>query len=196
MSSQLSMYSADQIKVFDGLTDILKDYAKAVIRAAPEDILVFSQQYFEGKAKEAQAAKPLTKERLIELREKVGAGPISRDKLSGMCTAVGFDAESLARLLKDPVEAEEFVALACALLAEGFVGAVGILLDVFSGRIGGSVEVPKFVRLVKFLSARDSRIPESLVDKFAQHFESKGIKDVTFLDFSNSPLLSQLPQFR
>jgi hypothetical protein len=45
MSERGILYSADQIQIFDGLAEILKDYSKAVIRAHPEDLLVFSKQY-------------------------------------------------------------------------------------------------------------------------------------------------------
>ena len=43
------IFSADQIEVHPELSQILKDFTKAVIRANPPDILVFSEQYFKEK---------------------------------------------------------------------------------------------------------------------------------------------------
>ena len=41
------IFTADQIAVHPDLPGIIKEYAKAVIRANPEDLLEFSLKYFE-----------------------------------------------------------------------------------------------------------------------------------------------------
>ena len=43
------IFSADQIEVHPALSQVLKDYTKAVVRAAPSDILAFSEEYFKEK---------------------------------------------------------------------------------------------------------------------------------------------------
>jgi hypothetical protein len=43
------IFSAEQIEVHPALSQVLKDYTKAVIRANPEDLLAFSVEYFKVK---------------------------------------------------------------------------------------------------------------------------------------------------
>mmetsp|Transcript_37790 Transcript_37790/g.48189 ORF Transcript_37790/g.48189 Transcript_37790/m.48189 type:complete len:81 (+) Transcript_37790:159-401(+) len=44
------IFMPEQIEVHPDLPGILKDYAKAVIKAAPDDIYAFSVDYFREKA--------------------------------------------------------------------------------------------------------------------------------------------------
>jgi hypothetical protein len=46
------IWSSEQIQVHPELPTILKDYAKAVIRANPPDLLVFSLDYFKKRLKD------------------------------------------------------------------------------------------------------------------------------------------------
>jgi len=63
------IFSADQIVVHPDLAKIIREYTKAVVRAAPNDVLAFSQDYFaaqmaadEDKKKAALAAAPPSEE--------------------------------------------------------------------------------------------------------------------------------------
>ena len=44
---EMRIFCAEQIEVPETLTDNLKNYSKAVIRANPENIISFSRKYFE-----------------------------------------------------------------------------------------------------------------------------------------------------
>lgn len=46
------IFSADQIEVHPELALILKEYTKAVLKANPEDVIAFSNNYFKKKAGE------------------------------------------------------------------------------------------------------------------------------------------------
>lgn len=50
------IFSADQIEVHPGLSQILKDFTKAVIRANPDDVLAFSERYFQQKLDASRAS--------------------------------------------------------------------------------------------------------------------------------------------
>lgn len=49
------IFTAEQIVVPPALPGILKEYAKAVIQANPEDVAAFSAEYFRRKAGSADA---------------------------------------------------------------------------------------------------------------------------------------------
>ena len=51
------IFSAEQIVVHPDLAKIIREYSKAVIKAAPEDIIEFSWLYFQKKVEEDEAAK-------------------------------------------------------------------------------------------------------------------------------------------
>lgn len=53
---EMRIFSADQIVVPAELPGILKDYSKEVIRENPADLVAFSKEYFEMKAKELAEA--------------------------------------------------------------------------------------------------------------------------------------------
>ena len=53
---EMRIFSADQIVVPPELPNILKDYSKEVIRENPADLVAFSKEYFEMKAKEVAEA--------------------------------------------------------------------------------------------------------------------------------------------
>lgn len=46
---EMRIFSADQIVVPEDLPQILKEFSKEVIRQAPEDLVLFSKEYFEQK---------------------------------------------------------------------------------------------------------------------------------------------------
>eukprot|EP00952_Eustigmatos_sp_NYUAD-ZCMA_P007893 33190-Eustigmatos_ZCMA.PRE.1 len=46
------IWSSEQIQVHPELPGVLKEYTKAVIRASPPDILLFSLEWFKEKVKE------------------------------------------------------------------------------------------------------------------------------------------------
>jgi hypothetical protein len=49
------IFSAEQIEVHPDLAGILKDFTKAAIRANPEDLLAFAEQYFRTRLQEASS---------------------------------------------------------------------------------------------------------------------------------------------
>jgi Regulatory subunit of type II PKA R-subunit len=51
------IFSAEQIKVHPDLSKIIREYTKAVIRANPQDIVLFSSQYFSEKVEAAESEK-------------------------------------------------------------------------------------------------------------------------------------------
>lgn len=51
------IFSAEQIAVPPELPHVIKDWTKAVIRENPDDLLVFSLQYFQGKTQLASQRK-------------------------------------------------------------------------------------------------------------------------------------------
>lgn len=51
------IFSAEQIVVHPDLAKVIREYSKAVIKAAPEDIIEFSWSYFQKKVEEDQATK-------------------------------------------------------------------------------------------------------------------------------------------
>ena len=53
------IFTAEQIAVHPDLPGIIKEYAKAVIRANPEDLLEFSLKYFENEVAKAADSKAL-----------------------------------------------------------------------------------------------------------------------------------------
>jgi hypothetical protein len=44
METTTPLYSTEQIRVPPGLADLLKEYTKAAIKAAPEDLVAWSAQ--------------------------------------------------------------------------------------------------------------------------------------------------------
>jgi predicted Ser/Thr protein kinase len=50
------IFSAEQIEVHPDLAGVLKDFTKAAIRANPENLLAFAEQYFRTRLQEASAA--------------------------------------------------------------------------------------------------------------------------------------------
>ena len=51
---EMRIFSADQIVVPEELPQILKEFSKEVIRQSPNDIVLFSKEYFEMKHKAQQ----------------------------------------------------------------------------------------------------------------------------------------------
>ena len=49
---EMRIFSAEQIEVPNNLPLVLKEYSKEVILKNPSDIIQFSREYFEKKAKE------------------------------------------------------------------------------------------------------------------------------------------------
>lgn len=50
------IFSAEQIEVHPELAGILKDFTKAAVRANPENLLAFAEQYFKARLQESSSA--------------------------------------------------------------------------------------------------------------------------------------------
>ncbi|TYZ58680.1 hypothetical protein PybrP1_003826 [[Pythium] brassicae (nom. inval.)] len=112
------IFSAEQIAVPPDLPLVAKDWAKAVIRESPEDVLLFSLQWFQGKAALASQRKAAENQirRMRQLFEAYDVDGNGR-----------MEAKELARFLADdlglPLSANELEDLAMDLDADstGFI---------------------------------------------------------------------------
>ena len=66
---EMRIFCAEQIEVPETLPEILKNYAKAVIRNNPEDLIGFSRRYFED-LKEERDKNKLESEAVLNTEEK------------------------------------------------------------------------------------------------------------------------------
>ncbi|KAH3765017.1 hypothetical protein Pelo_3107 [Pelomyxa schiedti] len=158
---------AGDLSWYGGLSYLLKEYAKAVIRAQPENINAFSQAYFESKiAERKEEEHTISKEKLRHMIDELGPGKVLRSDFLAVSDEVKCPAEQVAKILeqmrpKGPIDVSEFMALACTTISMNLMESIQLMMEVDSGSTSGKVSTSRFIELVTYILLRDHTLEAS-----------------------------------
>lgn len=203
------IYCAEQIVIPPDLGDILKAYAKEVIRNEPEDIYEFSAKYF---AQFVTSEARISTDQLIMLRQKFAAeypaGSVGQADLYTIATSTegdspGIPPSAVDKVLQlgdfnqEAIDWKEFVVLLLSLEGEDVLQSVQLLFEVFSDEGDCTLAQEEFMELFRPFAARDRLL------KSIQDFEDRlttCLRDeaaskngrISFDDFMAAPVLADL----
>lgn len=199
MQSILDMdpiYTAEQIVIPDALPSVLREWSKAVLRAQPADLLVYSAEYFSKLADETPLE--LTVEQLTHLQRTLSTALddiITRTDIKRACKDVGIESsvvDHVFRLRKfgQQVDWPAFVVFATALIAEDLTHTVKMLFAVFGASAGERIDREIFLHLFDYLAQGDESIPNEALSELAsrlkQACEGRSDQLVSFADYENA----------
>merc|ERR1711966_108458 len=202
------MYCAEQINIPENLGEVLKAYAKEVIRQNPDDIYEFSARYFAQLDQQEddlvdQANAEISREvvfQLVEARKESSRDDIEIAKLKEMCEQSGVPLDATSGILDLIVSPDDtsgrvawknFVVALCAQVGgiEDVTGFVRLLLD--PGMFGsdeGRIATVDFIELFNWWSSIDISIGAQLKAALftAISPETRGEDTMSYTDFMDA----------
>ncbi|EGF84122.1 hypothetical protein BATDEDRAFT_34112 [Batrachochytrium dendrobatidis JAM81] len=203
------LYSAEQIKIPSDLPEILKNYAKFIIKSQPADILASSSEYFARLAKQrtqANAGKRLsdmqldafyTKFSSSEERSSVSRKDIEEAaSLANIPSAQVQDIFLLGGWTSDKIPWVKFWAFLCASAA----GTLEATAELVCNLVGdnGKVPVALIQEVVVFLVEQDRAIDPAIGRNIVQAFEgisqreypTKSVLEIVLKELQGNSLLN------
>ena len=174
------MYCAEQIQIPPDLAPILKAYSKAVIRAAPADIIAFSVDYFKKMVDEppvSSAGYRVTLSDLHDLQEALSEVLKSQSELRRVdyqvaCENLGFAPDVLANVLrlgfadKEVIDIYMFMGIAATLVSASFDKTIVNLFKIFEDdQVQSKIPTAAFINFYEFMASQDRNIPAINVQK-------------------------------
>jgi hypothetical protein len=182
------VYSAEQIRIPDDLARILKDFTKSVIRDGPEDLLLYSRDYFaemhRRKREEPGVGEALGLRHLAILRSTVEdrklVPEISLLELRQLADQAGItsvDVNAVLEILRaeSDVDWRAFLIVCATLVSADLVSTILNVAELFNtrdldtGEVGASVHVMRLA--LRTLKSVDSGIAQSYVDDVEEKLE-------------------------
>ncbi|KAM9826941.1 ropporin-1-like protein [Neosynchiropus ocellatus] len=212
-----TIYCSEQINVPPGLTDILKNFTKAAIRAQPSDLLWWSAEYFRalstgeplpgGDRLGTKVSIPragLTPALLKTLNKQFSDAPCSKEDLQKSWTDLCLSEEQLGTLLSlggfsSDIEWLDFFALGCSSLGGTLMASLKSACEILTeDEDGGSATIPfdTFTRLYTYLAKLDGDIPQDQMDNFISTLKKKAdlqqgmIKPNDFINLEHTDLIA------
>ncbi|KAM8881155.1 ropporin-1-like protein isoform 1-T1 [Synchiropus picturatus] len=190
-----TIYCSEQINVPPGLTDILKNFTKAAIRAQPSDLLWWSAEYFRALstgeplpgsdrlgAKVNIPRAGLTPALLKTLNKQFSEGQkCSIEDLQKSWTDLCLSEDQLRTLLSlgsfsSDIEWLDFFALGCSSLGGTLMASLKSACEILTeDEDDGSATIPfaTFTRMYTYLAKLDGDIPQDQMDSFIACLKKK-----------------------
>nr|KAJ3421876.1 Ropporin-1A [Polyrhizophydium stewartii] len=180
------LYSAEQIRIPSELPEILKNYAKFIIKSQPADILASSAEYFSRLSKQrtqANGGKRLTNMQLEAFYAKFSTpddrGTVPRKDIDEAAAAANIPATQVQDVLSCTLMAT--VELVCELIGDNGRISVPIVQDIAvflieQDRTVDPTLASHITRALEALSPRDHPIPQ-VIEAVRQEIEGKGAAD-------------------
>ncbi|KAI8900368.1 hypothetical protein BC833DRAFT_582116 [Globomyces pollinis-pini] len=166
-----TIYSAEQIVIPPELPEILKNYAKYIIKQQPKDIIIASSEYFgrlSTQTKQLQGGK-LSKQQLLTFYKKFSISKPNVTKLDIQegCEWADVPLHQVADTLTvgdwtgDSAPWINFWALLCASVAGNLLATLLLIIELVSE--GGQVNLTLVRTAFEFLSSKDSEVSDEII---------------------------------
>ncbi|KAL7750569.1 hypothetical protein RI367_003910 [Sorochytrium milnesiophthora] len=182
------LYSREQIKIPDQLPDIIKNYAKHIIRTQPSNILNASAEYFRDLARQHQKdALSVTTEQLETLFAKLSPKPsynVGRDVIDQVCEGARMKKSHVEELIKlgaweaaDMIDWFNFWSLSCAMSAGSLLSTLELGCTIMSNNDMVSTEY--CIKMIQYLGSIDPDVNKDEIEScVALLGESSGMSSV------------------
>ncbi|KAI9359619.1 hypothetical protein DFJ73DRAFT_621872 [Zopfochytrium polystomum] len=167
-----ALYCAEQIKIPPELPDILKNYAKHVIRTQPSDIMSASAEYFGRLARQkAPVGQRLTRmqlEAFYTLFSRKDKTVVARHEVEDACEQAGIPSGHVTDILNLGNWGEKIPWLQFwTLLVASSTGTLLATVDQVCEILGDNGRVPTrpVVEIIKFLVSRDPALDPVKINK-------------------------------
>ncbi|EPZ34719.1 hypothetical protein O9G_004026 [Rozella allomycis CSF55] len=106
MSVNESIYTAEQIRIPSEFPDILKNYAKSVLKDQPNDVYTYSIEYFQNVQKSRPSLKKLSDSQLWALYQKMAKlcnndeGTLSKTDVVALYDVIGASNQHVQEIIK------------------------------------------------------------------------------------------------
>ncbi|KAI8928678.1 hypothetical protein BC831DRAFT_447535 [Entophlyctis helioformis] len=164
-----SLFSAEQIKIPADLPEILKNYAKFVIKQQPPDILASSAEYFARLAKQrtqANGGKRLSNMQLEAFYNMFASaadrGSVTRKDIDDAAASANISQAQIQDILTlggwstDRVPWLKFWAFLCASAAGTLIATVELVCEIIGDN--GRISVPFIEEIFSFLAGQDRSV--------------------------------------
>ncbi|KAL2918240.1 hypothetical protein HK105_202167 [Polyrhizophydium stewartii] len=182
------LYSAEQIRIPSELPEILKNYAKFIIKSQPADILASSAEYFSRLSKQrtqANGGKRLTNMQLEAFYAKFSTpddrGTVPRKDIDEAAAAANIPATQVQDVLSlggwsaDRVPWLKFWAFLCASAAGTLMATVELVCELIGDN--GRISVPIVQDIAVFLIEQDRTVDPTLASHITRALEALSPRD-------------------
>ncbi|GBG83845.1 hypothetical protein CBR_g37644 [Chara braunii] len=195
------IYCVEQIRIPPDLADILKAYAKEVIRNEPANILEFSAHYFAQLASVTEVALAFLPPTLEQVRnvwtQMQNTEMITKDDMAAVCTSHDIQIGVLEKVMRlgnfltDLVDPKEVLCLLLTTVGDSLMSVLDTFFKVF-GDEAQKMSVELFLKLFGFLAIRDTDISPNFLERLAADLALKGLMEITYDDISDNEFMKEL----
>ncbi|KAJ7570010.1 hypothetical protein O6H91_01G103800 [Diphasiastrum complanatum] len=177
------IYCVEQIQIPPGLPQLLKRFAKEVIRSQPSSLEEFAASYFNNLLRTTKQDAKAPSPTLLQLQaiwdQLKDADSMSPDDVAELCVSHGVSRTMFQKVFQlvefpsDPVDPKEVIALLITTVAKTFVSVLDFTFKVFGHKTGNRLSIALFFKVLFLLAKRDPDISSQFVTSLTQDLDGK-----------------------